>query len=61
MLVGYYQKIKKGFKERLLKGIKIFVKKENKKSVGMLASDREMIFFGYVRLFLDKYVKLVLR
>ena len=30
MLAGYYQKSKKDFKKRLMKGIKIFLKMENK-------------------------------
>ena len=39
MLTGYYQKTKKGFEKRLVKGIKIFLKKIKSKSVNVLANN----------------------
>ena len=40
--VVYYQKTKKGFRSRLLKSIKIFLRKKNTKSTNMLMNDTEV-------------------
>ena len=42
MLTEYYQKTKKSFEKRLVKGTKISLKKEKTKSVNMLVSDIEI-------------------
>ena len=42
LTVNIYQKTKKGFKKRLVKGIKVFLKKRKTKSVNMLVNDVEI-------------------
>ena len=41
MLIGHYQKTKKGFQKRLMKGTKNFLKKNKTKSANVFVSDVE--------------------
>ena len=57
MLARYYQKTKKSFQKRLVKGTKIFLQEEIPKSVNMLVSDIEIFLKKKMKRSLNKVAK----